>query len=416
MIASLNHTHLHRLLMAGTFLMPLLPSPALGIMVAFFLLRLLQKGEWKKTEAGIIRNRLLLLPVALYLLYIIGLLWTSNFKYAGLDLQSKLPLLLLPVAIGTFELSPIEFNRIKSAFRYGCLMAGTVLLISAVKQYFQTNLSSVFFYTEYSRPLMHPTYQSMFLTMGIILNLDRLNQSADIRRMIPVLSELLFLSFNMILLSARMALIAAVLVIFYAVIRCLIQRPRLKIQLAAYAIFMVLTALIYRGANHFSDRFGQVENAISLKDPTQAKQHNSASGRVEIWKESIVLLEENWLTGTGTGDVKDELLASYARNNFTYGLERKLNSHNQFLQTFLTLGITGFIVLLSLFLIPAATLPRTNRFVFLSFALMAGLNSMTESILEVQKGALCIAFFFALILNTAGNTTTNTQQSRNFAI
>jgi O-antigen ligase len=404
MTSLLNHTTLHRLLMIGALLMPILPSPALGILIALFVLRLFLPEERKLLVSESIKNRSLLLPVLFYFLYVIGLLWTSNFKYAGLDLQSKIPLLVLPIAIGSFHNSPDEWQRIRSFFRYGCLMACTILIVNAIAQYIQSKVPSVFFYTDYSKPLMHPTYLSIFLSMSILINLEQMKVSSTPKRMVPVLLELTFLSANMILLSARMAMIAAAVIVLISFFYYLYLRSLNSTQVAGCMGLIIGCVLIYQVANRFSDRFSQVESAINVSDQPSARPHNSASGRVEIWKQSLSLLEAYWMTGTGTGDVKDELMASYARNNFTYGLERKLNSHNQFLQTFLTLGITGLIALLSLFLVPLLALPPSHRFVFLLFALITGLNSMTESILEVQKGVLCFSFFYALTLNNGIKT------------
>jgi hypothetical protein len=57
--------------------------------------RLLSK--WKE----FFRNRPAMVLVSLYLLHVIGLLWTGDFNYAAKDLRTKLPLLAFPIIIAT---------------------------------------------------------------------------------------------------------------------------------------------------------------------------------------------------------------------------------------------------------------------------------------------------------------------------
>ena len=48
-----------------------------------------------------INKKLFFADHALFLLHLIGCLWTSDFDYAIKDLTIKLPLLILPIIIGT---------------------------------------------------------------------------------------------------------------------------------------------------------------------------------------------------------------------------------------------------------------------------------------------------------------------------
>lgn len=391
-------------LLTGTLVMPLLPGVAYGLLLVVLGLRLLQAGERTRMLTLFHRQEERLLPVVFYCLYVIGLLWTSNFTYAGLDLQSKAPLLLLPFAIGNYPFKENQLQNVKTAFRIGCLFAGSILLMNAVLRYIESPAPAVFFYTEYSRPLMHPTYLSMFLTLSVILALDSLHQSKDAIKGMLITAELLFLSLQLVLLSARMALIAAAVVTLLSLIWNWHTAPSKPLHRLLYLVFIAVSILLYAGASRFSNRFSQVAIPAQTTAPTAVSANNSTTGRLEIWKESLILLKSHWLTGTGTGDVKDELLASYARNNFQYGLERKLNSHNQFLQTWLTLGISGLLVLLGMFFIPCRKPRRNERRLFYLLVVMACLNALTESILEVQKGVLCIAFFYSLFLHPPTET------------
>ncbi len=54
------------------------------------------------------KNRAAMVIVSIYLLHVIGLLWTSDFQYALKDLRTKLPILVLPIILST---SPLVGKR-----------------------------------------------------------------------------------------------------------------------------------------------------------------------------------------------------------------------------------------------------------------------------------------------------------------
>ncbi|MEY4926190.1 MAG: hypothetical protein RI894_626, partial [Bacteroidota bacterium] len=123
----------------------------------------------------------------------------------------------------------------------------------------------------------------------------------------------------------------------------------------------------------------------------------------------------NLIFGVGDGDAKAEVAAIYKKNNLTEALAKNLNSHNLYLQTQVSTGILGE---LSLFLLIFAPLwqrrnkqrtlgtselspsglstPQPTQLIFFWCFLFA-IFGLTESLLEVQRGTLFVAFFFSLI-------------------
>ncbi len=388
-----------RLLIIAAFCMPVFiqgTSIALGIL-AF--IRLLHRDERLRMLDVFRSPRTLLLSVIFYLLYLIGLGWTTNFSYAGLDLGIKASFLLFPFIVGTQPMHGNDLRNVKLGFSMGCFLACIMMLVNAGIQYNKTGLPSAFFYTDLSQPIMHPTYLSMYLSLALLFGLERIDKAANKWQSLAISMENVFIGLILVLLSARMALLTAILVVLISIARGIIRKSFRSPQLVGYSVLLLMTFLFFVGSQRFSDRFTQVEQAMKESPATPTTPHNSATGRLEIWKESYILLQENWMFGTGTGDVKDELLASYARNNFAYGLDRKLNSHNQFLQTWLTLGIPGILTIIGLFLLPLTEKPVRNRTLFFYLAVILSFNALTESILEVQRGVIFMAFFFSLFLN-----------------
>ena len=388
----------------SAFFLPLWPVASMITWGLTALSRLLDKEDRRTILTGFRNNKLLWgLPV-FYGIHILGLIHTSNFSYAGLDLQTKLTFLLLPFVIGTLQLRGNDLRNIKIGFTAGCLLSCMIMLFYAIYRYTTTHQTNWFFYTDYSSLFMHPTYLTMYLGVAVYFVLERLLQTSNRTQGMIVGAELLFLLANSILLSARTALATTLILTIVFAILALREKKFTTAVRTGWTFAIGCSLLFYIGMNKINNRFTQVEDAI-VQQSGQETAHNSTTGRIEIWKESLALLQENWIIGTGTGDIKDELLKSYAAHQFTYGLERKLNSHNQFLQTWLCLGIAGLLVLIALLFIPLlkSRISTDNAFLFLAGIIT--LNAMTESILEVQKGVFFLSFFYSLLLIRPTNTT-----------
>ncbi|HMT30539.1 MAG TPA: O-antigen ligase family protein, partial [Bacteroidia bacterium] len=107
----------------------------------------------------------------------------------------------------------------------------------------------------------------------------------------------------------------------------------------------------------------------------------------------------NPLAGTGTGDVKDELVKVYYQKGYTEIYNLKLNAHNQFLQSFASLGVLGFLFLIMVMLAATVNAVKTRNWLLFSFTGIVAANMMIESVLEVSAGAAFVSLFFPLLLS-----------------
>jgi O-antigen ligase len=336
-----------------------------------------------------------LLP-ALYVMHLLGVLWTSNYSQAGLDLQIKLTFLLLPIILSSFQIDDAFINKIRRYFIGGVLVSCIYLLAIAFNSYFHSRQLSVFFYSELSSHLMHPTYFSLYLNAALIFVFHEMILSNH-RRTIWMGAAFMILFFSMIiLLSARTAEATAFISILVMIVLYWKKKGSYRFiypLLFVFAVSASLQVLMLK----YSNRFTQVEVAVQHNEAPTTASYNSTTGRVEIWKETISLLPEYWLLGTGTGDVKDVLNQEYHKHDFAYGYEKSLNAHNQYLQSFLALGIIGLLLFVLTIKIPWIMRNSYHPLLLMMLFIFA-LNCLTESMLEAQRGAI----FFALIISLFG--------------
>ena len=82
----------------------------------------------------------------------------------------------------------------------------------------------------------------------------------------------------------------------------------------------------------------------------------------------------------------------------TGALKKKLNAHNQFLQTFIGTGIIGFLLLLSITLGAIIKGFINKNYLLILFSLLMILNFLVESMLQAQAGFIFFVFFFCILI------------------
>jgi O-antigen ligase len=379
--------------------LPLFLNVSILSWVLIAILRLSNAEERNAMLSNFKQYRLLWMLPLLYSLYVVGLLWTSNFKYAGLDLQIKMTFLLLPFVIGTLNFSRKQIKNVLYGFVGGTFIASIFLLWKAYVAYGETNDALSFFYASLTSPLMHPTYFGMYVNLAILILLAQVENLNLDRKYVTLKLGLIFFIIIAILIEARTAQ-AATLITVVGMIGFNLVKKNYSVPSIILLLFLTFFSFgAHRYLTSINNRYALVVSAMEKKDQTdQKKQYDSTTGRFEIWKLAGGLIRENIILGTGTGDVRDELVKTYYANDFEYGYAKKLNAHNQFLQIWATVGIVGIVLFLLALLLPLFKFNNYPQLIFPAFLVLIALNAMTESTLEVQRGVLFFAFFYSLMV------------------
>jgi len=353
------------------------------------------------------KNKIALLSLTLYLVHIVGLLYTRNFKYAGLDLEIKLPLLTLPFVLFTEKsLTKTHQRIVLKYFTFGNLAAIFWCLIASSLKYYQTKNSSEFFYNEISK-FMHPSYFSMYLGFNVlaIIQVIRENLYGELEKNTKkiILLTLLctfFLAF-IVLLSSKAGILILCILLGIITVKDLLKR---KFFLFSYFSLIIACALFFILSNQnatTTKRFREVKNEIATTQVKKPEEKiGSSDTRVEVWKASIQLIKTNYIIGVGTGDIKDELNKQYQKNKFVLGYSNNYNSHNQFLQFFLLFGIIGLLIFLVIIFLTVKNGLQTKNILLVQFIALITLNMLLESMLESKAGVEFYAFFLPFLIQT----------------
>ena len=124
--------------------------------------------------------------------------------------------------------------------------------------------------------------------------------------------------------------------------------------------------------------------------------------RLEYWKAAKNIVANNWFLGVGSGDIDDTFKQFYKSSHSKLTIENQHRTHNQFLTSWITSGIFGFITFILWWLFQLKTALKLKAFEWLCFVFICCFSFLTEDTIETQMGVTFVAFFFALF--AANNT------------
>lgn len=129
---------------------------------------------------------------------------------------------------------------------------------------------------------------------------------------------------------------------------------------------------------------------------------HSFTQRLEYLKTSLHIINSNFWTGVGTGDVAQAFKKQYKEDQSQLSEQWQLRAHNQFLTFFITFGLIGFIIISVALIYPILNKIRNNYFLIL-FSIIGFLSFLNEDTLETHAGISFFAFFYALFLYQLNN-------------
>jgi len=369
-------------------------------------LNFIVEGAWKEKLARLKNPKVLffmLLFVSFYLLYCIGLFYSSNWRTALSSLECKLILFIAPIVILSSDISQFTQKKVHFLWKVfifsSSLLIITNLAISLSEAITFQNYKLFFFYSKLSH-FMHPSYSAMHITIALAFSLYFLffNKQASPRWETYFLYATLPLFFiYIILLQSKAGILILGFLIFIFTLFYINRKKRYFFRSFIFILAVLLAG--YFVIFKFSAPFNRLHiawEAISTPKEGTEQANDGTSLRLAVWQVSFDLGVKNLPFGVGTGDTNDELVKRYREDNMTYVLKKELNAHNQYLQTFLALGILGILLLLAHFIIPLIYAVKYRQWVYIIFIITILLNFLVESMLERRDGTNFIAIFNAL--------------------
>lgn len=356
---------------------------------------------------------LLLLITASYLLLLLGLLYTSNLPVGYFILEKRAGLLLIPLlAMPLFQ--RMEIGRDDMLFRIIgliTLLTSVVLLLIGGYQAWILKDPNAFYFETFTRPFIHYVYYAIYFAVGMLCFLDSLFDRWIQRRYGVALLLILFVySLGFLILVASktgvLAFSAGSIVLLY---RRLQSRKIFLFSLLTLA----LSAAVFLYYNDTTrSRFTELTQNLSILTRDQLGDWNEEvitglNMRLLFWKISVIHIVNDGMVlwGTGTGDTQDYLDALYINPVYNRRGYVGWDTHNQWVFTFVQLGLAGVVVWAALYFMYSRKAHRENDLKFLAFLIVTFAFSMSESILESNKGIVYFGLFFTVFASRYGPIT-----------
>ncbi len=282
----------------------------------------------------------------------------------------------------------------------GLSLAG---LINAFMIYSDTKDYSVFAGSHFSF-VHHPTYFSAYAFTAMIIVSSWFKRTSE--KKLRWSLGLLFLI--LCLVQFLCASLAGLLVlIIYLGVECLILIRSAFGKRVFYFSLLLAPFLMFLSFRIIPGLKTQYNTSITylkeyLRNPTQFVRDKQTyvggnETRLIMWTASYLELRDH-PSGVGPGNLNRHLgerLESLGQP--PQMVEKKLNPHNQYLQTGLETGIAGLIVLLSMLICGISGAIKKSEWLLLAIILNLAFNMLFESMLQRQSGIVFFVFFIALL-------------------
>ena len=399
MLTKLKHTYLKfgfNIPLLIAFFLPFGINYAVFILIwsiCFFLF-----DDVKNSFNSIFNNKWSFIVIGFFLLHVVGYFFSENKIESLSAIEIKLCFLAFPILFFGSHFSHTQVKKIVISFVSGCMLVSFLCIFRACYLYFFED-TNAFFYSDFSY-FIHPSYMAMYLVFALlIVMLFYKNWLAHLHLLNIKLGfmAVVFLV-TIFLCSSKLGLLSAFILLPTTFSVLLYNKGYKKIIIGLVLALLGLATASYK---LFPTPFKRFQTAINVTKSSQTIDKTDAEStavRILIWKESIKLIKNKFWFGTTAGDVNDKLIESYEKEGLTGALTKKLNAHNQFLQTFIGTGFIGFVllILMTVFLIVYSFIKK--NYIFMLFSILISLNFMVESMLQTQAGFTFFTFFLCLIL------------------
>ncbi len=400
--------------------------------------------KFKKVIQSISSNSFFLAFIIFYILYALSFFWSENQSFAIADLVLKIPILILPLIMLSHEpLSIKEINKLLLAFSLSVIVLNCYCFFDALFNYLNTRNINEFFYSSLTVN-MHTAYQATFTSFSIfILVYIYLNKEYSHNWIFSFLIALQFLF--LFLLSSRMQMLCLSVVTPIFLIFHYYLKQKIYLGFSYTILAFVVSYFLVSTPSVLNNRYKQTVSHIS----SIGNDSQNSDPRKFIWKKAIDVIKYNWLFGVGVGDAKDVLVSSYSKesskpitdhavdstinilkanskylntqvkkltsdhtklkkeseniliqqiNKYKYFAKKQYNFHNQYLQTFATVGFFGLIILIYLLSHLFIVSIIKKDFIVSAFLFLIAMSFLTESMLERQAGVVFFTFFYLLLV------------------
>lgn len=324
-----------------------------------------------------------------FLWNVVSLLWTDNLSNGWDYITRRLPLLLLPIMLlcaDTSYITPMRRRGVLYAFTLSLAVKFFYCIIAALVSGKGIKISSTF-------DTVHHTYMAMYLIFALgflysewFTHRDKLDNKW---KSILVGFAIVLITYT-VFVASRTGIAGLVLLFIFIVLHQLVGLHNKKVGL-----IILFGGLALGSATYFilPEKARRITKTVS-------DIQNSEKGdiRVDIYFNALRAGIGELPFGAGVGDGQAVLAKYYEDDGHEWP---DLNTHNIFLDSLLSLGLPGLLLLLAMLALPTVDGYQKRDFELMTLMLAITVSGMFESVLSRQMGLLFIVPMWYVIASSA---------------
>ncbi|MFN8242288.1 MAG: O-antigen ligase family protein [Bacteroidales bacterium] len=241
----------------------------------------------------------------------------------------------------------------------------------------------------------HPSYFSLELNLGIVLlfSLPWKHRYLTLARISMIILFLVMI----ILLGSRAGLLALIVSLF--VLAAMAFKTKIEktwTRLAALASVLMILVLVLALNPRVKNSLVRTRSVIAENG---IKGLTDIEPRSRVWSSAIELINDKPLFGYGVNTADQKLVNEYRKRGYYQEAFFRLNCHNQFLESQLSFGIAGLVLIIWMLFLPVIRQVTAVAFPGVIFSIMLFVHQMFESMMMRQLGILVPVIFIVSIFS-----------------
>ena len=358
----------------------------------------------RKKNLRALKNKVIWIIASIFFLSLFTISYSNYVAEGFKETDHQLAILLFPLSLSLTNLDLEKYKiSILKIFAFTCTITIVYLYFHAFRviHYYHyswsTIFSKAFLNQNFSSPIdLHPTYLSMYAALAMSTLLYLFFQKPELKNGKYILLILILFA-GLIQLSSRSVVIATCIIILIAVPALLLHgKKRWQYSIASllglFFLFFAITNINALKKRYISDLKDDLNKNAVTPDLTET--------RMKRWDLELQLISRSPIVGHGGGSEKYLLKKKYFENKFYRSYLVELNAHNQYFSFLIKAGIIGLLTYLYVLYFSFSKGVKWKDFIFLSFLILISVVSISENILDVNKGIFFYSFFLSVFLIT----------------
>lgn len=341
----------------------------------------------------------------LFLFYIVGLIsvfYSEDQSYALNMIGRLVPFLILPLIFSI--LPPLKKERYLhlmkifiGAMVVVCVYSHTLVLIKLVNNNdsLYNIFNSYYSYLSLSEDTigLHSTYYAYLIIIATVFVVCFLLNEKRLKFRILYFVLIGYFTFFVFHLSARLPIV--VLFLFYniATIYYFTHRKQILKGIIFLVFLYLVSGVFVYNVRITRYRFQQLTE-FTYSDGTHYEDVNN---KLLQWQSGIEA-NKNFLFGNGIGDANQSIFDSYIQNGLHDYAAKEYNAHNQYIQTYVGMGIVGLALLLFIFYFYFREFYQKRSLLGFTLLFLTFILYITESYLERHNGIVTLVFFICFFM------------------